>query len=72
MEDTQAQRLIIGIAINNIDLASGESIFVTVIKRHYYLYYVQWCKFGLNMLNTKLLQQHQKLIHPFISMLSVL
>lgn len=69
MEDTQDQRLIIGITINNIDLASGESIFVIVIKRHSYIYCVQWCKLGPNMLSTKLLQQHQKLIYPIISML---
>lgn len=72
MEDTQDQRLIIGITINNIDLASGESIFVIVTKRHCYVYYVQWCKFGPSMLSTKSLQQHQKFIYPIISMLSEL
>ena len=67
MEDTQAQRLIIGITINNIDLAGGEIFFVMVIKRRSY---AQWCKFGLDMWSSKLLQQHQKLIWPIISMLS--
>lgn len=70
MKDTKAQRLIIGITINNIDLAIGESIFVIIIKRHSHLYYVQWGTFGPNMLSIKLLQQHQKLIYPIISMLS--
>lgn len=70
MKDTQAQRLIIGITINSIDLAIRESIFVIIIKRHSRFYYVQWGTFGPNMLNIKLLQQYQKLIYPIISMLS--